>query len=276
MTKPIFIVSSGRSGSALIDKVFKNFPEIESHHEYLCTHVQHLAMRKYFKLDKKKETVTKLKKIYLPAIEFSQKKYFVDSSNKLSWLIPELREIFPKSKFIFFVRNGKNVVSSFYNKLFDEAYDDESVKRIINYLKSSDHNLEPPPEKKYWWPIPLDSLENFSKIGQFERLCFYWNEVNMYIKKDLDGHIPKRDFRMLKLERFTSEKEYAKRLFNFLKVEFSNEIFEEIKVPHNVNIPKDFGLTKNQSEIFNKICHESMKIFNYDEKEYYENSYKKI
>ena len=79
----------------------------------------------------------------------------------------------------------------------------------------------------------------------------------------------------MKLERFTSEKEYAERLFNFLKVEFSNEIFEEIKVPHNVNIPKDFGLTKNQTEIFKKVCHESMKIFNYDENEYYENKYKK-
>ena len=162
MTEPVFIVSSGRSGSALIDKVLKNFSEIESHHEYLCTHVQHLAMRKYFKLDGKQATIAKLKKIYAPAIEFSKKRLFIDSSNKLSWVIPELREIFPNAKFIFFIRNGKNVVSSFYNKLFDEAYDDVSVGRIIDFLKSRDYNLEPPPEKKYEKIIKI-KCENSSR-----------------------------------------------------------------------------------------------------------------
>ena len=39
-TRPIFIVSSGRSGTAMMEKLFGAFPQVEMHHEYMVHHVQ--------------------------------------------------------------------------------------------------------------------------------------------------------------------------------------------------------------------------------------------
>lgn len=49
-TRPIFIVSSGRSGTAMMEKLFNAFPQVEMHHEYMVNHVQPAAVKYYLGL----------------------------------------------------------------------------------------------------------------------------------------------------------------------------------------------------------------------------------
>ena len=45
MTKPFFIVSSGRSGTATMERLLSAFPQVEMHHEYMVNQVQPAAIK---------------------------------------------------------------------------------------------------------------------------------------------------------------------------------------------------------------------------------------
>ena len=77
-----------------------------------------------------------------------------DSSNKLSWLIPDLAALFPEARFVHLVRDGRKVASSYFHKLGDECYDDRSTAILQAHYDDPDTHPAPPPEKKYWWPLP--------------------------------------------------------------------------------------------------------------------------
>lgn len=265
-TKSIFIVSSGRSGTQMMEKLLKGIPTLEIHHEYLCTHVQPLAAIYYMKLIDKETVKKELKAIYGSAIYYCQKPYWCDSSNKVSWLIEPLFELFPDSKFVHLVRDGRKVVSSYLHKLGDEIYDDESVKIMQDWLLNHHSLPKPPPEKKYWWNIPQKGqpfAEEFPKFNQFQRICYHWVEVNRVIFKSL-AKIPKNQKLFCKLENLTTRKDVLKNFLNFFEVEYNESFFEMLKRPHNVNVPKDFPLTDIQRKQFEEIAHDVMVKLGYD------------
>ena len=63
-------------------------------------------------------------KTYKSSIHYSDKKW-VDSSNALPWIIKPLSKIFPDAYFIHLIRDGRKVVSSFYNKFGDIMYEEK-------------------------------------------------------------------------------------------------------------------------------------------------------
>ena len=117
MKKVIFVIGSGRSGTRAFYKMLAGHEKVEIHHEYLCTHVQPLSVKYYMGLMNEEEIIEKLKEVYLSAVIYSDKDFFIDCSLKLSWLILPLLKIFPEAKFIVLTRDGRKVVSSFYHKL---------------------------------------------------------------------------------------------------------------------------------------------------------------
>jgi hypothetical protein len=50
MTRPFFIVSSGRSGTAMLHKALSSTPDLEIHHEYMVQITQPLAVKRYLGL----------------------------------------------------------------------------------------------------------------------------------------------------------------------------------------------------------------------------------
>ena len=48
--RPFFIVSSGRSGTAMLHKALSAVPGVEMHHEYMVQITQPLAVRRYLGL----------------------------------------------------------------------------------------------------------------------------------------------------------------------------------------------------------------------------------
>ena len=89
-----------------------------------------------------------------PPCCYCEKEHWGDSSNKLSWLIPELAELLPQAKFVHLVRDGRKVASSYFHKLADECYDDRSTAILRAHVDDPLGAPPPPPEKKYWWPLP--------------------------------------------------------------------------------------------------------------------------
>lgn len=271
MTQPFFIVSSGRSGTKMMEKLLGERPSIEMHHEYLCTHIQPLAIKYYMGLIDEKKVRQNLKSLHGAAIEYSSASLWGDSSNKLSWIIEILADIFPKAKFIHLVRDGRKVVSSYYHKLGNECYDDESVTVLQAHVTDPYHYTAPPPEKRFWWPLPNKEskfFDTFQSYDQFQRICFHWAEINHEILKQLNMVEPSRKL-TIKLEELVKKPELVKKLLSFIGVEYQESDFKKLQSPYNVNAPKDFLLSDKQIQQFNSIASDLMEYFGYSNTEEY-------
>ena len=274
-TIPVFVVGSGRSGTRMIYRLLSGIPHIETYHEFECTHIQPIAAKYYMKIVTKEEAKKEINKLHGAAIHYSKVKYWVDSSNKLSWLIEPLSELFPEAKFVHLIRDGRKVVSSFYHKLAPEIYDDESVKIMMEWIKNKTKNPEPPPEKKYWWNIPQKGqpfYKEFSELSQFQKICYHWKEIIREVNQSLKL-VPKKQKLIIKLEDLSSKKTVLKQFLSFFDISYDEHFFEYVKKPQNVFFPMDLKMTKDEEKEFNRICGNTMIKLGYKNKSEYEVKY---
>jgi hypothetical protein len=259
-TQVFFIVSSGRSGTAMLHKALSDAGDIDMHHEYMVHIAQPLAVRRYMGLVASDDAKTVLRDTHAAAIRYSQAAHWGDSSNKLSWLIPELAELLPQAKFVHLVRDGRKVAGSYYRKLFAECYDDRSTAILQAHLDDPVNNPAPPPEKKYWWPIPKDRA--FRNLDRFGRIAWHWTEINRVIAESLAALPPERSH-FVRLEDLYIQPSAVKGLFRFLNLPYREEHFAMFARPHNVNRPEDELLTPAQATRFDAIAGNMMATLGY-------------
>lgn len=275
MTKPFFVVSSGRSGTAMMQRLFSAFPQVEMHHEYMVHHVQPTAVKYHMGLIGLGEATHTLRATHAAAVHYSQSPIWGDASTKLSWLIPVLERMFPDARYVHLVRDGRKVTSSYFNKLADECYDDQSTAVLQRYYDSRGELPAPPPEKKYWWPLPprghAQELE-FLTYSQFQRIAFHWAEVNRTITFQLDAIAPERKL-LVRLEDLVTRGDVRHSFLNFLGLPWDDRVMGLLNRPHNVTRPEDFPLTAEQTDQFNLIASDVMQQLGYDRRPEYRVAY---
>jgi hypothetical protein len=265
-TQIFFIVSSGRSGTAMLHKVLSSAGDIEMHHEYMVQITQKLAVQRYQGLIGADEATRILRDVYASAAHHTPARHWGDSSNKASWLIADLAALLPEAKFVHLVRDGRKVAGSYYRKLFAECYDDRSTAILQAYLDDPTNNPAPPPEKKYWWPIAADGA--FRNYSQFERIAWHWGEVNRVIFDALAALPPERSY-FARLEDLYISPSGVQGLSHFLNLPYRDEHFAMFARPHNVNRPEDEMLTPAQAARFEAIAGAMMARLGYaDTQEY--------
>jgi len=261
---PFFIVSSGRSGTAMMVKALAAAEGVTIEHEYMVHYVQPLAVRRYHGLADQQEARTVLSTTHGAAVRYAQTRLWGDSSNKLSWLIPDLMKLFPEARFIHLVRDGRKVASSYFYKLGDECYDDRSTEILADYLSGRVAEA-PPPEKKYWWPQPKSGepwAKEFPHFNQFQRIAWHWNEVNRVIVRDLKD-VPENRRLFIRLEDLRSRPSTVTSLLGFLGIPYRDSLVSAFARPHNVNRPVDTMLTPEQAAQFALLATPMMKRLGY-------------
>jgi hypothetical protein len=251
-----FVVSSGRSGTAMLHKALSTSANVDVHHEYMVHIVQPLAVRRYMRLIDAAEAKRVLGETHVAAIRYCEKEHWGDSSNKLSWLIPELAELLPQAKFVHLVRDGRKVASSFFHKLADECYDDRSTAILRAHIDDPLGVPPPPPEKKYWWPLPRrnDPVAGaFASFDQFGRIAWHWAEINRIILEAL-AQLPPRQSLFARLEDLRGSPNAVRELYEFLNLPYRDEHFAMFARPHNVNRPEDKLLDDKQRAQFEMIA----------------------
>src|SRR5215213_9044937 len=108
-TEPFFIVSSGRSGTATMERLFALFPQVDMHHEYMVHHIQPAACAHHMGILSREQTLDVLRLTHASAVHYATARIWGDASNKLSWLIPLLDELFPTARYVHLVRDGRKV-----------------------------------------------------------------------------------------------------------------------------------------------------------------------
>ena len=265
-TKPVFVLGSGRSGTLQMVKLVESLVGIEAHHEYLFENILKTAV--LYRMGHIEKTAVKalLTRSHGAAVHYSENLYWLDSSNALPWIVEPLFEIFPNAHFIHLLRDGRKVVSSFYNKFTEVMYDDRCVSIVNDWLADPVGHIEPPAEKKYWRPFPQKGeqfAEEFSGFDRFQKLCYYWRETNLRIKHALEN-IPASQQTTLYLEDVVSVPEDLARFLSVFNVAYEDHFMERLRRPVNVHIPKNFDFTETQSAQFEAIAGDAMRIFCYD------------
>jgi hypothetical protein len=274
-SRPFFVVSSGRSGTAMIVKALGRHPEVTAEHEYMVQHVQPLGVRRYAGLAPPQEAREVLSATHAAAVRYARTPLWGDSSNKLSWLIGDLAALFPEARWIHLVRDGRKVSSSYLHKLADECYDDRSTRLLAAYLADPRRTTAPPPEKPYWWPQPRRGdpwAQEFPRFAQFERIAWHWAEVNRVILRDLDA-IDQRRRLFVRLEDLAGSLEEVERLFAFLGLSCGHDDAALFDRPYNVGRPVDYALTPEQTANFEQIAGQMMETLGYADRAEYATAY---
>ena len=270
-TQAFFVVSSGRSGTAMLTKALAAAGDIEMHHEYMVHIVQKLGVQRYMGLIDSAEAARILRETHVSAVHYSEGGHWGDSSNKLSWLIPELAALLPEAKFVHLVRDGRKVAGSYFRKLADECYDDRSTAILQAYVDDPAHHAAPPPEKKYWWPLPRKGevwAREFRGFDQFARIAWHWAEINRAILDSLAALPPERSL-FVRLEDLQTDAQQVRTLFQFLNLSCRGEHAALFARPHNVNRPEDRLLDEAQRAAFARIAGAMMQRLGYADRAEY-------
>ncbi len=262
----VFILGSGRSGTKMAAKLFAGVEHIESHHEYVRDAYQREAALYFMGLLDKVEMIRRLKDIYGAAAWYSPGRYFIDSSNKLSWVADVLVEAFPNARFVHLTRDGRKVASSFFHKLGGHVYSDRGVAALQAWLSDPGAHPVPPPPEDFWWVIPQEGQAfhaQFPDFDQFQRCCYQWAESNRAIADALDAAPSERQMR-IKLEALTASPAEVKRLLDFVDAPFDDSFVQVLSRPQHVYVPLDYPLTAEQSAQFNIIGGAMMQRLGYD------------
>ena len=255
----------------MLHKVLSACGDIEMHHEYAVDIVQPLGVRRYLGLADADEARRVLTATYVAAVHYSETAHWGDSSNKLSWLIPELADLLPRARFVHLVRDGRKVAGSYFRKLADECYDDGSTSILQACYDDPAHVPAPPPEKKYWWPVPRkgDPLAGgFRRFDQFERIAWHWAEINRVILESLAALDSKRTL-FVRLEELCASPQSVEGLLHFLNLPYRDALSAMFERPHNVNRPEDEQLSEAQRARFDTLAGQMMMRLGYgDSAEY--------
>ena len=262
----VFILGSGRSGTKMAAKLFAGVEHIEANHEYVRdTYQREAALYFMGRLDKA-AMADQLRGVYGAAAHYSPGRYFLDSSNKLSWVADVLVEAFPQARFVHLTRDGRKVASSFFHKLGGHVYSDRGVQALQTWLAAAGEHPMPPPPEDFWWVIPQKGQpfhEEFPGFDQFQRCCYQWAESNRAIADALAA-VPSERKLQLKLEDLSASPAEVERLLSFVDVPFDDSFVQVMGRPQHVYVPVDYPLTEEQQAQFAKIGGAMMQRLGYD------------
>lgn len=264
-TSPIFIVSSGRSGTKMMERMLGLYPDVQIEHEYMVNILQPANTKFAMGLISEAELLQTIDDTYGAALQFTDKRIWADSSNKASWIIDILAERFPTAKFVHLVRDGRKVTSSYLHKLAEECYEPKAMASLMAHMVDPMNTPCPPPEKKYWWYAPPQGNPYhmaFQMYDQFERMAFHWAEINRRTMRQLSDINEDRWIRV-HLEDLVADERVLRVMLDFMELPFSREAYKLLQTPHNVNRPIDQLLTPIQSQRFDDIAHDVMEHLGY-------------
>jgi hypothetical protein len=265
-TVPVFVIGSGRSGTRALYKALSTFADVEAHHEYCCTHIQPVAAKYFMGRSSKVEVLKALSRLHGAAVSLSTERLWVDTSNKLTWVVEPLTELFPTARFVNLIRDGRKVALSYVRKLGNEMYDDRSVATLTQWLDDPSAQ-EPPPEKRYWWNIPQLGQPfhaTFPNFSHLERSTYHWVESNRIARESLKCFVPETQQMTLRLEDLVTSDALQRELLSFLGLEWASHFSAALSRPENVIVPIDFAMTGDEISQFAAIAGAEMRHLGYD------------
>lgn len=166
--EPVFVLSTGRCGTALITRVFQEIPgvlAIYGAQPELSEIVRGAYAEGLEKFEAYKMAISAARFELVAEAQLRGRRY-VETNNRSTFFAPHLAELFPKARFLHFVRHpGDFVRSAIRRKYYEGHFFD--MGRIT--------------------PARGRAAEQWSKMSQYEHCAWLWNETNQYIETFKSG-----------------------------------------------------------------------------------------
>lgn len=175
-TRQFFIVSTGRSGTTTLARLLSQAPNCTCLHEPKPRFVREAPLYHYGKLDGS-HIAMQLRETR-PVV---QSELYGESSHKLSLLIPVLHDIFPDARFVWLIRDGRDVVSSSVARGLYYPVE----KKMAEHPNRPDHMFD-------WTRFRLSgseageiSSDRWNQMSRFEKNCWRWSYINRTIAESI-------------------------------------------------------------------------------------------
>ena len=189
-SSPVFVLSTGRSGTMWLTRLLELAPNFKVHHEPLPelgfaapiahsnpTNIEHL---KGIFLGGRYELI---REAYL------LNKHYIETNNRVTFLAPAIYQLFPNAKFIHLIRSPHKFVASGMSRGW--------------YTKNVIHDDSR--------PVPPAEL----KLSQEQKILWLWNQTNQFIEQ-FSSSLPAKQFVTVKSEDiFSNSKLAAQLMFDF-------------------------------------------------------------
>jgi hypothetical protein len=241
LAKNFFVLTSGRSGSMAIAHTLAQHSKIHCLHEAKYP-LRRLSFELEHGLITPENTQEKIIEIYKRLGE-RRNICYGESDHKLFNMLPFLRNVVPKAKYLWLIRDGRDVVASTFNRGWYTREDllTDWGRYRINGFGCGEYTEDE------WW-----------SLTRFERNCWYWKYVNEKIHKSLKTIDPYYWF-PIHLEYLA---ENLDEIQKFLGVR-REELILEKKNEATYEVVRWQNWTVEQKKAFDTICGECMKITGY-------------
>lgn len=182
----IFVVSTARSGTQSLAEFLDNIEGVRAFHQRKPRLLREIAGFIRGEID----ASTVAAKLRATRPETVDGLEYAESFNALSFAIPALLRAFPGCRFIWLVRDGRDVVSSFV--------------RFVSQHCSGLPERWPLHHVRADWTGDMTTGE-WLELPLFQRCCWYWAATNRIIERELSGLPRERKF-LLRLEFVEKEK----------------------------------------------------------------------
>ncbi|HMB01014.1 MAG TPA: sulfotransferase [Spirochaetota bacterium] len=166
--KSVFVISTGRTGTKFLARFFNCFNKVYAVHEprpdFLKTAVK-TAVNPVAP-DKLAAHISYFRSALLRDVRRRQKNIYLECNNRLFSLIPSIRKIFPHSKIIHIIRDGRDYVrSGMARKWYTAADRDPRLKAAC---------FPDDPYCRLW-----------DTMSKFEKICWRWQKKDSFIYNSL-------------------------------------------------------------------------------------------
>lgn len=255
---PVFVLSTGRSGSKLIVNLLNLSDNVTAYHEPRPT-LEYFSNYAYHQQQEEKilSNMIDAARMELVLEVFIKNQIYVESNQCLAFFAPVIACLFKKSKFVHLVRHPGDFVRSAVRKGWHK---NDSI------WESGRAKMQ---DKKQW-----------AQMGQIERLSWLWMTTNQFIE-DFKTQVHKTRIFTLKFEHLVEKKKPVKKLLKFIgahpieqeKIENMqrkkiNEMLIHPNEPPTMKKVEDFPLYSQwDDEMKNKLKKYGKKLslfYNYD------------
>ncbi len=161
--EPIFVLSTGRCGTALLTKIFSHVPGVLCYHtpspEFVYS--QKSAYEEGLEKFETFKAIVSAARFELLADCAARGRRYVETNCRITFFAPHLYDLFPRARFVHLVRHPGNFVCSGVRRNYYQGHYGD-----IGRIK----------------PIAGPAADTWGNMTPLERCAWLWNETNQYIE----------------------------------------------------------------------------------------------
>jgi hypothetical protein len=217
--RPCFVLSTGRSGTLLLNNLLLLSPDAIPLHEPQ-PELYRPAKRAYEEIHRNPEI---FREVFRSAREeyllkaAQQEKVYIETNPQCTFFAPVIRDIFPRAVFIHLVRHPGSFVRSGIRRKWYTGKHSHDVGRIL--------------------PLENESLKKWDQWGFIEKIGWLWNETNRFIE-DFKQTLPVDCVLFVKAEDLFKDTRVTEQVFKFTQIRGFNEKDVEKMLRNPVNVQK--------------------------------------